>query len=404
MFRKTIFWIHLVSAVATALVILMMSVTGVVLTYQRQMLDWAERDLYATPDEVSVRQPIETIVETVALSEPGFRRSSVIISANEMAPVAVSAGMGGSRLVNPYTGEYLGVGAPGMREFFGTVTGWHRWFNVSGEARAPWRAITGASNLVFLFLILSGMYLWLPKVFRWALFRARLMFDAKATGHARDFNWHHVIGIWTAIPLAVVVATASVFYYPWANDLVYRAAGDVPPSRAASAPAPASRAPMPTHSASESADPNAAGTYAGTGNSAAPPPRKRSLDELFDLATEHLEGWREIAVQIPGDDYSEVVFTIDVGNGGQPQRRHSLTLDAYTGGVAAWEPFDSQSPGRQARLWVRFLHTGEALGLAGQTVAGLVSLTSVLMVWTGLALAYRRLIVPLLRPKSGRAK
>ena len=45
---------------------------------------------------------------------------------------------------------------------------------------------------------------------------------------------------------------------------------------------------------------------------------------------------------------------------------------------------------------MRFLHTGEALGLIGQTVAGLVSLTSVIMVWTGLALAYRRLIVPLL--------
>jgi uncharacterized iron-regulated membrane protein len=44
---------------------------------------------------------------------------------------------------------------------------------------------------------------------------------------------------------------------------------------------------------------------------------------------------------------------------------------------------------------VRFLHTGEALGIAGQTIAGLVSLTSTVMVWTGLALAYRRLIAPL---------
>lgn len=200
------------------------------------------------------------------------------------------------------------------------------------------------------------------------------------------------------------MATASVFYYPWANDLVYLAAGDVPPSRAVAAPAPATRAPMPGHSASESAGLNIAGAFGSAGDGPAPLPRKRSLDELFELATEHLEGWREIAVQLPGGDYTEVEFTIDMGNGGQPQRRHNLTLDAYTGSVAAWEPFDSQSPGRQARLWVRFLHTGEALGLVGQTVAGLVSLTSVLMVWTGLELAYRRLVVPLLRPKGGRAK
>ncbi|MGI9206149.1 MAG: PepSY domain-containing protein, partial [Woeseiaceae bacterium] len=55
-----------------------------------------------------------------------------------------------------------------------------------------------------------------------------------------------------------------------------------------------------------------------------------------------------------------------------------------------------RSPGRQARSWIRFLHTGEALGFFGQTIAGLVSLTSLFMVWTGFALAWRRLVSPLL--------
>jgi uncharacterized iron-regulated membrane protein len=49
---------------------------------------------------------------------------------------------------------------------------------------------------------------------------------------------------------------------------------------------------------------------------------------------------------------------------------------------------------------VRFLHTGEALGIVGQTVAGLVSFTSVIMVWTGIALAWRRLVSPLLRRRA----
>ena len=53
-------------------------------------------------------------------------------------------------------------------------------------------------------------------------------------------------------------------------------------------------------------------------------------------------------------------------------------------------PFTDQSPGVQARRWVRFLHTGEALGLAGQTLAGLASAAAALLVWTGLSLALRR--------------
>ncbi|HEU4618384.1 MAG TPA: PepSY domain-containing protein, partial [Gammaproteobacteria bacterium] len=61
----------------------------------------------------------------------------------------------------------------------------------------------------------------------------------------------------------------------------------------------------------------------------------------------------------------------------------------------AEEPFRSQTPGRRARTLLRFLHTGEAFGLAGQTIAGLVTAASLVMVWTGWALAYRRLVRPL---------
>jgi uncharacterized iron-regulated membrane protein len=270
----------------------------------------------------------------------------------------------------------LGEGATGLRAFFGAVTGWHRWFNADGEDRAAWRGITGISNLLFLFLILSGMYLWLPRVFVWAAFKARALFSAQAlSGQARDFNWHHVFGIWSAVPLAVVVATATVFSYPWASDLVYRSFGEEPPSRGRGGPPIGTQIP-------------AGGTPVGT---------PLSLDELLAAASGHLEGWRSISMQLPGERDATVQFTIDQGNGGQPQRRHTLALDAYTGKVATWQPFDDLSPGRRARSWVRFLHTGEALGILGQTIAGLVSLTSVIMVWTGLALAYRRLVAPLFK-------
>jgi uncharacterized iron-regulated membrane protein len=39
---------------------------------------------------------------------------------------------------------------------------------------------------------------------------------------------------------------------------------------------------------------------------------------------------------------------------------------------------------------MRFGHTGEYWGLAGQTIAGIVSLGAAVLMWTGLALAWRR--------------
>ena len=43
------------------------------------------------------------------------------------------------------------------------------------------------------------------------------------------------------------------------------------------------------------------------------------------------------------------------------------------------------------RGWLRFAHTGELGGLPGQLVAGIGCLGGVMLVYTGLSLAFRRL-------------
>ncbi len=375
MFRKAVFWLHLSCGVSAGLVVLMMSATGVLLAYERQILDWADRPHSAAPPTSHERLPLAELVAAATRERPGFRPNAIAIRNDPAAPVTLAAGRAGALLVDPYGGTVREPGATSLRDFFETVENWHRWFNVSGERRATARAITGACNLLFLVLVVSGLYLWLPRIWRWAAFRTRFLFNSKvASSKARDFNWHHVFGIWSALPLAVVVGSAVVFSYPWANDLVYRAVGEQPPVRGG----PPGGAPRAAASEADAAT-------------------RLGYDALFARAAEH-GPWQTLTLALPpGGAMHSARFTVDEGNGGQPQRRHTLTLDAATGAVQSWAPFASQPPGQRARIWIRFLHTGEALGVAGQTVAALVSLTSLVMVWTGLALAWRRLIVPLFR-------
>src|SRR5687768_3218166 len=161
MLRSTIFWIHLVCGVTTGIVVLMMSVTGVLLTYERQILAWAERVEYTAPAGAA-RLPLEDLVAAAKLGRPEFTPTTIVLRNEPDAPVVLGAGRSGSLFVDPYSGAVSEPGAQGLRRFFAATTGWHRWFNASGENRAIPRAITGASNLAFLFLILSGMYLSLP--------------------------------------------------------------------------------------------------------------------------------------------------------------------------------------------------------------------------------------------------
>jgi uncharacterized iron-regulated membrane protein len=306
----------------------------------------------------------------VQAADPGARVTGFTVYADGRLPAAVTAGQR-TLYVNAYSGHVYGAGALGARAFFRRVTDWHRWLGASPEGRATARAITGACNLAFLFIVVSGFYLWLPRTWSWAQVRGVAWFRGGLRGKARDFNWHNAIGLWSAVPLFVIVVSGVVISYPWASNLVYRAAGEQPPPRATPPAAPAGGGPS-------------------RGASPAPAATIGNLEALWATAERQVEGWKTISARLPGAPSGPVTFTIDQGDAGQPQKRGTLTLSAQTGEVVKWEPFAALSAGRRLRSYLRFAHTGEIFGLTGQTVAGLASLGGGVLVWTGLALALRR--------------
>ena len=365
--RSLFFWLHLVAGVLAGLVILVMSVTGVLLTYEKQMVAWAERlPDSAVPAAGTPRLGVETLIARAREARPEAMPSAVTVRADRRDPVTVAFGRDGQVLLNPYTGQVV-TGAIELREFFHVVTDWHRWLGAHGDLRPTGRAVTGASNLIFLALVLTGAYLWLPRAWSWASVRAVAWFRGGLRGKARDFNWHNAAGLWSFAPLLVVVASGVVISYPWAGNLVYRVMGEAPPQ---SRPAPAAE----RGGRERPVEPGLAG-----------------LDAHVARAASQVAGWRSIALRLPASPAAPLVFTIDAGTGGQPHKRGTLTLDRATGHAVSWEPFESATPGRRARMILRFAHTGEVLGLIGQTIAGLASAGAALLVYTGLALSLRRL-------------
>jgi uncharacterized iron-regulated membrane protein len=293
--------------------------------------------------------------------------ATLTLRSDPREPAEVAVGREGTTYLSPYTGQALGKPSTAWRRFFQEVTAWHRWLGAKGEGRTTAKAITGACNLAFLLLIMSGPFLWLPK--GWT--RQHLMpiawFRRGISGRARDFNWHNAIGIWCAVPLFFVVLSVTPISYTWANNLVYRITGTEPPAPARPA----------------------AGGAPSRGTGAV---ELAGLNRLWAVAEAQQPGWRSIAMRLPEGARRPVVFTIDTGDGGQPQKRATLTLDRETAAVIRWEPFAALDAGRRLRSWSRFTHTGEAFGLAGQTVAGIASAGGVVLVWTGIALSVRRLI------------
>jgi uncharacterized iron-regulated membrane protein len=348
-----------------------MSLTGVLLMYERQLIEWSDRAFRSTPTTPDAKRlPVETLIATVQGHHSGSAPTAVTLRSDRTAPASISFAEG-TVYADVYNGQILGAPTTRVRQFMTTMRSWHRWIAVEGDGRTVTKAITGWSNLVFLFIVLSGMYLWIPRVWEWSRIRGVVFFRGGLRGKARDFNWHNVIGIWCSVPLAFVVATATPISFPWANALLFRAVGETPPP-----PAGAATAAPPAQ--------NGGAPERARGERTGSPEQFVNLDHLDDLwarAEAQVDGWRSITVRLPPKPAATLAFAIDRGNGGQPQERSTLTLDA-SANVARWEPFASQSLGRRLRSWSRFIHTGEAFGIGGQTVAGIASGGAVVLVWT----------------------
>ena len=366
--RTVIFWPHLLAGVFAGVVILVMSVTGVILTYERQLIAWSNSHLRSTPpSDGAARMPVESLLQSARQQNPGLQITGLTIgSARDAAAVLATAD--GDLYFDIYSGGVLGAGATGMRQFMSDLRVWHRYLGVVGESRPFAKSITGWANVVFAFLVLSGLYLWFPRTWTWRQVRHVVLFKGGLRGKARDFNWHNVIGMWSAIPLFIVVVSAVPISFRWASDAVYYAVGEQPPARGAGAAREGGRA-------------------SRDGEQSAP---VTGLNGLWDRAERQVDGWRTITLRLPPSDSAPLAFAIDRGDGGQPHLRSTLTLDRTSGEVVSYEDFSTLSTGRRIRNVMRFAHTGEVLGIPGQTIAGLVSLGGVVMVWTGIALTLRR--------------
>jgi uncharacterized iron-regulated membrane protein len=347
--RRVIFWIHMVVGVSTGLIILLVSSTGVLLSYEKETLGWSGHSFVEQAAPASgARLPLNALIASAKEANGGKTPSSLTFYNGSGAVAAATDGP--TLYFDSVSGKYLGSAS--TPEFFKNVRTWHRYVGMSGGNRKIGRAITGVTTIVFVFLIVAGLLLWFP--------RGPIWFKAGLKGKARNWNWHNVFGFWAAVPLFLVVLSGVVISYDWATNLVYRIVGTELPAE--------------------------------TANRSKPLTDHSKIDPLLSQAEQKAADWKTVVLKLPVRSQGPVSFTIDRGNGAQPQLRSTLSLDQENGATIKWEQFENQDLGRRARSWFRYVHTGEYYGVAGQTVAGLASLAALMLVWTGLSLWLKRVL------------
>ncbi len=384
--RKAIFWLHLAAGLFAGGVIAIMAATGIAIAFEEEILRWCDREVSV----VKSVQPADAIPLTISdlarkaeadyqggesadgESDGDLKTSSVTRFRDTSRAWEFYLGDVGPFYLDPYSGSMKESRAGPTHELIHTLEEWHRWLGAAEGQTSVGRMVTGVSNLALVFLCFSGLYLWFPRRWSWRAVRPLLGLVLRYKGKARDFNWHNVFGFWSLPILTVLAVTAVAISFEWGHRLVFTLAGEE---------APESR---------------------NYGMMAVEPPKFTplpegtpviSLDGAFAEMERAYPEWESITLEVvpaPGGEVAPLEFGITVPDH-MPSRGYiPVKSDPYTGKVLQEVRFQDRSAGLQARVWVRFLHTGAAFGIPGKIIASLACAAALVLVWTGFALSWRR--------------
>jgi uncharacterized iron-regulated membrane protein len=206
--RKALFQIHLWTGLIVALYVLVMSVTGTVLIYRRELAKAfsAEPHVLAGPGP---RFTVDELKRAAERAHPGYQANRVFEPRNPSLPVEIWLERGSNkiqRLFNPYTGADLGNSLEvGFR-----VVLWLVDLHDNLLSGRTGHFANGIGGICVTLVCLSGIVIWWPGIDKW---RRSLIIDWRA--NPRSFNWslHSALGFWSV--LFILMWGISGIYLSW---------------------------------------------------------------------------------------------------------------------------------------------------------------------------------------------
>ncbi|MDP0501282.1 MAG: PepSY-associated TM helix domain-containing protein [Verrucomicrobiota bacterium JB022] len=403
-FRKVLFWLHLIAGIVCGVIVAIMSFTGAVLVFEHDVIEWSQHaQTHFTPPAGEEPLSVDELVARANATEQPAQ--SLTFYRDEDRLLRVNFGRRDYQYLNPYTGELTAPEETAASGFMRTMMVWHRWLAMGGEQREVGKAITGASNLAFVVLIVTGIYLWWPRRWTSKVLRGQLWFRS-VKGKARDFNWHNVLGFWAALPLLIFTLTAINWSYSWGRDFFTWLGGPQPeapafqleltPEQLHQRPSPsaivaAASTEVPTWSEIQLTLREGGGRGPGGGQG----PRDGSgsgraeggpRPEGQPRQAPSGEGRRAEAPSGP----QPIVVNVKDSKISFPASPSKLYLHPVTAEVLQLESAKDLPLRLKLRQSIRAIHTSTVAGPIGQVIGFLACVAALVLVWTGFALAWRR--------------
>lgn len=370
LFRKLHLWLSL----PFGLIIMTTCLTGALLVFEKEITELVRHDSYTIPVRKTGRLSLQSLLERVARETPdSVQITSITIPSDfrRAYTVGLSKPRRAGVLVDPYTGKI--VGQSGRLPFFTTVRELHRWLLDSMKPDSEgifWgRIIVGTSTLLFVCILLTGLFLWWPKKLKGI--GKRLKISLRQGRQRLFYDLHAVGGVYVFVLLLAMAMTGLTWSFEWYRTGFYKVFG----------------AEMAEAGKGDKGSKKDKRKYA---------PREEGAEQA-KLPASYIY-WEEAVsyvIEVSEADYTEITVKdgeveVPLAGLGNSRAADSFRFDKKTGQMTEYKAYREVKRDKKLRGWIYSIHTGAWGGLFTRICYVLAALFGASLPLTGYYIFYQR--------------
>lgn len=209
--------IHKWLGLTSGLIVFIVSVTGCLFCFHDEIKDVTRKECRFVEDTGKPYLPPSVLREKALEHVPNGKSGLVFYVKRDRAAVVYTYNENGNfyLFMNPYTGKHLFTEDP-KTDFFIIVEYIHLYLLLPDYIG---KHIIGGATIIFILMMISGIFLWWPKKKKDLKNRLKVKWNAK--WRRVNYDWHNVSGFYIAIIATIIAITGLTFTYDWVGDGLY---------------------------------------------------------------------------------------------------------------------------------------------------------------------------------------